>query len=47
MAESTNNRKSKSEHNLELLKDFDYETEVRGAELDGKPLIVYICKYNG
>ena len=47
MGESTNNRKSKSEHNLELLKDFDYETEVRGAELDGKPLIVYICKYNG
>eukprot|EP00345_Euplotes_harpa_P014987 CAMPEP_0168349502 /NCGR_PEP_ID=MMETSP0213-20121227/20463_1 /TAXON_ID=151035 /ORGANISM="Euplotes harpa, Strain FSP1.4" /LENGTH=223 /DNA_ID=CAMNT_0008359473 /DNA_START=343 /DNA_END=1015 /DNA_ORIENTATION=- len=45
--EQDNSQKlSKSDINLELLKDFPYETEVRGNELDGKPLLIYICKYN-
>ena len=37
---------SKSDMNLELLKDYEYETEVRGGDIDDKPLLVYICKFN-
>ena len=38
-------KNTKSDVNLELLEEFDYDTEVRGTELDGKPLTIFICKY--
>lgn len=40
------NKISKSDMNLELLKDFEYITEERTNEADGKPSTVYICRYN-
>ena len=33
---------SKSDINLKLLKDYEYTTEIRGCEVDNKPLVVYI-----
>lgn len=39
------NKITKSDANLELLKDFEYDTEIRGTELDGKPLMIYICRF--
>lgn len=38
-------RISKSDLNLELLKDYEYETVTRGGEVDDKPITIYICKY--
>lgn len=40
------NRLSKGDLNLELLKDFEYDTEIRGGDLDDKPLTVFICRYH-
>lgn len=42
---STSLQDDKIDKNLELLKEFKYATEVRGQEVDGKPLIIYICKF--
>ena len=37
---------SKSDYNLELLQNFEYSTEVRTDDADGKEVAIYICKYN-
>lgn len=39
------NKISKSDMNLELLKEFEYTTETRHPEGEEKPIIVYICKH--
>lgn len=41
----SDNKISKSDMNLELLKEFDYVTETRQPEGEEKPIIVYICKH--
>lgn len=37
---------SKSDVNLELLKEYEYTTETRQEEGEDEPITVYICKYN-
>lgn len=41
----TENKMSKSDMNLELLKEYEYETKTRIEAGDDKPTIVYVCKY--
>jgi len=37
---------SKSDMNLELLKEYEYTTELRNCSEEDKPITVYICKHN-
>lgn len=36
---------SKNDKNLVMLKDYEYITENRGVDEQGKPVIAYICKH--
>lgn len=39
------NKLSKSDINLELLKEYEHATETRFSEEEDKEIVVYICKY--
>ena len=41
-----NMKLSKNDINLELLKEFEYDTEVRDVEGEEEPQTIYICKFN-
>lgn len=41
------NKVSKSDMNLELLKDYEYRSEVRHPEGEDKPVTYYICTHKG
>jgi uncharacterized Zn-finger protein len=43
--EDPNSKLSKSDMNLELLKEYQYCTEEREQEGEEKPITVYICKF--
>lgn len=46
VAQSARLNMSKSDFNLELLKQYPYTTEERGVDENGKPQITYICKFD-